>query len=74
MKPEWVIISNNAVKDPRMLSSQLRNTTIILDSSNARYYTARFLNQIDSVNMKVHSVTDDGAIEWIIPSSNIKDA
>jgi competence protein ComEC len=66
MSVNYVIISNNAVKDLTKISAQLKMEQLIFDSSNALYLTNKLLKQTNSVQCGVYSVLQQGAFESYI--------
>ena len=62
----YVIISNNAIKDLTELGGQIMMEQLIFDSSNALYLTNKLLKQTNSVQANVYSVLHQGAFELYI--------
>jgi competence protein ComEC len=60
MKADYVIISNNAVKNLSVLS-QIKASEIILDSSNSYYFAERLRTQALAAGIRIHSVWHEGA-------------
>ena len=60
---DFVIISNNSVRDLKRLESRIHIGHLILDSSNSKYFAARFLNQAKALSTKIYSVLHQGAFE-----------
>lgn len=58
VRADWIVVSNNAVKD---LSELQVNAKIILDSSNSYFYTERILAQARKHHLDVYSVMHQGA-------------
>ena len=58
-----VIVSNDAVKDLAVLTSQIQMKYLVLDSSNSNYNATRLLSQAASGLTKVYSVLHQGAFE-----------
>jgi competence protein ComEC len=63
---DYVIASQNAVKDPHKLFEQIQMERLILDSSNSRYLTTKLLEQNNTAQHKIHSVLHQGAFELTI--------
>ena len=62
----YVIISNNAVKDLTEVGGQIKMEYLIFDSSNTLYLTDKLLKQTKSVQASVYSVLHQGAFELYI--------
>jgi competence protein ComEC len=60
---DFVVVSNDAVKDLATLRAQVQMKQLILDSSNSRYIVARLLNQSTANSTDVYSVQQQGAFE-----------
>jgi competence protein ComEC len=60
MKADYVIISNNAVKNLSVLS-QINASEIILDSSNSYYFAERLRTQALAAGIRIYSVLHEGA-------------
>ncbi|HEY9045818.1 MAG TPA: ComEC/Rec2 family competence protein [Ohtaekwangia sp.] len=58
---DYLIISNNAVKDLAALLKQVEASEIILDSSNSYYFASKLLKQASAQNIRIHSVWHTGA-------------
>ncbi|HKZ36510.1 MAG TPA: ComEC/Rec2 family competence protein, partial [Chryseolinea sp.] len=62
----YVIISNNAVKDLAEVRGQIKMEQLIFDSSNAFYLTNKLLKQTKNIQAGVYSVLHQGAFESYI--------
>lgn len=62
-KVDFLVVSNNAVRNWRTILSQLEPKQIILDSSNSFYVSNRLLKDAASLPIPVHSVLHQGAFE-----------
>ncbi len=66
VKVNYVIISNNAVKDLAELAGRITMDQLILDSSNAFYLSNKLFKQKKSIEASVYSVLHQGAFELYI--------
>lgn len=60
MKADYLIISNNAVKNLAALS-HIQASEIILDSSNSYYFAERLRAQASAAGIRIYSVLHEGA-------------
>jgi competence protein ComEC len=60
---DFVIVSNNAVKNIEELSSRVQMRQLILDSSNSHYFTTQILKKSNTISAKIYSVLHHGAFE-----------
>jgi len=60
-KVDYLIISNNAIRNLASLLKQIDASEIILDSSNSYYFATKLLAQASQLNVRVHSVWHEGA-------------
>lgn len=65
MKVDYLILSNNSVKDLPSLLGKVEATHVILDSSNSFYYADRMLKQ-NATHQGIYSVWHQGAFESMI--------
>lgn len=63
--PEWIVIGNDAAIDYEALADRKLPFRIILDSSNSYFYCTRFMEEAKNKNLKVHSVKQEGAFEFV---------
>jgi len=66
VKVNYVIISNNAVKDLGALRGCITMDQLIFDSSNAPHLTNKLFKQKKSIEASVYSVIHQGAFELYI--------
>jgi competence protein ComEC len=57
---DYIVISNNAVRDPYQIRG-IRCKKVILDSSNSFFFSSRFLEAAKLYKLDVHSVLHHGA-------------
>ncbi|MBT1685562.1 ComEC/Rec2 family competence protein [Dawidia soli] len=62
---DYLIISNNAIKDIKLLAAHIDAGQILLDSSNTYYFAARLLQDAVPLGLRVHSVWHRGAFQEI---------
>ena len=63
MKVDYLIVSQNAIKDLTSIQNYIQADKIIFDSSNSFYYVDKMLKQANKLHLIVHSVLHDGAFE-----------
>jgi competence protein ComEC len=63
VKVDYVIISNNAVKNLQALKSRIEMDQLIVDSSNSIYSATKLLEQAANTKSKIYSVLHQGAFE-----------
>ena len=62
---DYLIISNNALKDITLLAAHIDARQILLDSSNTYYFATKLLNDAMQLGLRVHSVWHRGAFQEI---------
>ncbi len=63
---DFVIISNNAIRNLAEVSDLIKTDQLIFDSSNSVYSTSKLLEQMKAVQLKGYSVLHHGAFELYI--------
>ncbi|MEO7989679.1 MAG: ComEC/Rec2 family competence protein [Chryseolinea sp.] len=63
LKVDYLIISQNAIKDLTSIQNHIQTDKVIFDSSNSFYYVDKMLKQANELHMNVYSVLHDGAFE-----------
>jgi competence protein ComEC len=63
LKIDYLIVSQNAVKDLTSIQNYIQTARIIFDSSNTFYYVDKMLKQANELHMNAFSVLHDGAFE-----------
>jgi competence protein ComEC len=66
LQVDYVIISNNAVRNLSDLLEQITAQKVILDSSNSTYYATKLIQESEIRAGQVYSVVHDGAFEVTI--------
>lgn len=66
LRIHWLIISNNSLKE---IPHQLKNSKIILDSSNSYYFADAFIQKTRTMNFDVYSILHQGSFEFSIPNT-----
>jgi competence protein ComEC len=62
---DYLIISNNALKDLKLLAAHIDAKQILLDSSNTYYFATKLLDDAVPLGLRVHSVWHRGAFQEI---------
>jgi competence protein ComEC len=62
---DYLIISNNALKDIKLLAAHIDAKQILLDSSNTYYFATKLLKEAAPLGLRVHSVWHRGAFQEI---------
>lgn len=60
---DYLIISNNALKDIKLLAAHIDAKQILLDSSNTYYFATKLLEDAAPLGLRVHSVWHRGAFQ-----------
>ncbi len=63
LKVDYLIVSQNAIKDFAAIQNSIQANQIIFDSSNSFYYVDKMLKQAKELHINVYSVLHDGAFE-----------
>ncbi|MEM6735883.1 MAG: ComEC/Rec2 family competence protein [Bacteroidota bacterium] len=58
-----LLINNEAVKNIEWLSRNFEFDCLIIGNKNTRYYSRKMKKQAEELNIKVHSLVEDGAFE-----------
>ncbi|MEM0940238.1 MAG: ComEC/Rec2 family competence protein [Bacteroidota bacterium] len=58
-----LFISNEAVKNIEWLSKNFEFDHLIIGNKNTRYYSRKMKKQAEELNVKIHSLVEDGAFE-----------
>ncbi len=58
---DYLIVSQNAIKDLRSIQNRIHSKKIIFDSSNSFFYVDKILKQADELHIDVYSVLHEGA-------------
>lgn len=73
IRPDIIIVSNNAVAGFAQFLGRYQHVRVVLDSSNRYYYASKFVEIARELGVKVHSVNHDGAFTLILEDLNQDD-
>jgi competence protein ComEC len=63
LKVDYLIISQNSIKDLTTIRNHIQADQVIFDSSNSFYYVDKMLKQANQLHLNVYSVLHNGAFE-----------
>lgn len=64
LKVDWLVVSNNAIRNWKDLAERIECQQVILDSSNSIYFSNRAMKELGALQKPFYSVLHKGAFEY----------
>lgn len=60
---DYVIINNQSIKSLKWLTENVKAELIVIGNKNSSYYSRKMKKQASELNIKIHSLKEDGALK-----------